>query len=334
MNPLRHRVDIKRNGAILIGENFVIDGHHERPFRVITHFHADHVRDLKLSLNSSNGIISTPATMDALAVLGYEVPPQKRIQLDYGAKVQIQGETMSLERAKHVLGSSQVLIESQDGLKIGYTGDFKSPGRGTVVLKPDILVIDATYGSPEHVRSFKDEVEMLLRDYVADSLMNGPVTIYSYHGKTQEVMELFRKCKIDAPFIAKGRVYQLSKVAARYGYQIGEIHLKGSETASEIEREGWYVEFRHFNEFWSDRSQVGTSFLLSGWEFKEPIYKIGDRTYKVAFSDHADFEEIIEYITASAPQLVVIDGSRGGSSAGELASWIKKNLKISALVMP
>ncbi|NON63499.1 MBL fold metallo-hydrolase, partial [Acidianus sp. RZ1] len=280
-------IDILKNGAILLGERFVVDGHYSRDFRIITHFHADHIAQLKKSISECIGLISTPVTIDVLSVLGYDIPFKKRFGINYGIKMKVEDEELSLQPSDHVFGSSQVVVSNKEGEKIGYTGDFKNPGHGTPILDVDILVIDSTYGSPMFRRNFKNDIEMLFADHVNDSLTRGPVKIFAYHGKIQEAMRVLRKYGVVAPFIVDDKIRKVTEIAKKYGYIKDDIFTSESEEGKEIIKEGWYIEFEHFNKS-KQRDGRYMNYILSGWEFSEPIRSIDSRTKVVAMSDHAD----------------------------------------------
>lgn len=207
--------DILKNGAILIGKNFTVDGHYKRLFRAVTHFHSDHLTELEKSLKECTSIIGTPATIEALDVLGYIVPKHKKFPLEYGIEIELSGERIKLEKAEHILGAAQVLIET-DETEIAYTGDFREPGKGTKILNPDILIIDATYGNPRLVRQFKQDVDMLFADYVSDELLKRPVKIYGYYGKIQEAMKILRKYGVEAPFLVDNKIEKLTRIFTKY----------------------------------------------------------------------------------------------------------------------
>lgn len=332
MNKKALFADVTENGAVLLGESLTVDGHHDRPFRGVTHFHADHIKDLRESLRAGLSLITTKATADALAVLGYRIDEQRKILLDYNRKIQLGNDVLSLLRAKHVFGSAQYYVETETKT-VGYTGDFKDPGRGTEIMKPDILVIDTTYGDPSYVRPFKEEVEVMFGDHVKDALTRGPVRVFGYHGKIQESMETLRRMGVDAPFLASDRVYRMTQVAIDNGMPLQKIYEANSPEGREIIKDGWYVEFAHYNSFSRRERGRWTDFVLTGWEFSRPVSKNYDGSYKVAFSDHADFEDTVKYIEKSSPGLVILDSSRNGS-VDKLRVWIEKNLKIKALPRP
>lgn len=320
------------NGAILLGKNFTVDGHFRRLFRVITHFHSDHLIDLDKSIKECSSIIATPITLDAANVLGYSVPKHKRIDLDYGITLNIDGEKIRLERAEHIMGASQVIVNSE-GEEVAYTGDFRNPGKGTPILNPDVLIIDATYGNPLYKRQFKEESEILLSDYIKDAVLQGPVRIYAYYGKIQEVMKILRQYGVKVPYIVSGKVSDLTKVAIKHGIKIEDVFEEKSQEGREIIKDGVYISFHHATEF-KKRDKNATNFLLDGWQISEFIRKIDQKSYVLGFSSHADFEDTMYYIDNTTADIIVIDGSRS-KYARDLIEYAKKHFpKKSFILLP
>ncbi|MEB3859741.1 MAG: MBL fold metallo-hydrolase, partial [Desulfurococcales archaeon] len=118
---------VKDNGAILLGSNVVADSHWRRLVRVVTHAHADHYRGLPSSVRESLAIVATPITFELLNVLGFHVPSEKAIMLDYNRGFIVEEEYLTLRRSRHIAGSAQVEVETRNA-RVGYTGDFKMPG--------------------------------------------------------------------------------------------------------------------------------------------------------------------------------------------------------------
>ncbi|AWR99346.1 MBL fold metallo-hydrolase [Metallosphaera hakonensis] len=325
------KVGIEPNGAILVGEYFTIDGHWKRNYRIVTHFHSDHTLQLQKSVLECVGIIATPPTMEVLETLGYKVPQNKKINLNYRIPIQVQEEELTLYPSDHVFGSAQVEISMPSGT-VAYTGDFKNPEKKTPILHPDILVIESTYGKPEFVRPFKGEVEQLMADYVNDAVTHMPVRIYGYHGKLQEAMRVLRERGVIAPFIVNGKIRDITKIAISYGLEIQDVFTTEEARDQGILKDGWYIEFMHFNQF-KNRSPDHTNFILSGWEFNEALKRIDKYSFSIAFSDHADFEDLIYYVDSSKAKKIIAEGGRRGHSR-ELATYIRKRLGRDAISLP
>src|SRR5690606_18612973 len=119
-------------------------------------------------------------------------------------------ERITLYKAEHILGAAQVLVETVEGDRVVWTGDFKIDG--TPVIDCDTLVVESTYGSPSCKRSFDVDVRELLVQMVKAQLKKGPVNVFGYQGKLQEVMQILHKAHVSVPYVMPEKVYQISKV--------------------------------------------------------------------------------------------------------------------------
>jgi putative mRNA 3-end processing factor len=122
-----------------------IDPPQPRERAIITHGHADHAR-------SGHGtVLATPETI-AIMQTRYGADCARRFQpLDYGVPLDVDGVTVSLHPAGHILGSAQVLLEHR-GMRIVVTGDYKRlpdrTARPFELVGCDLLVTEATFGLP------------------------------------------------------------------------------------------------------------------------------------------------------------------------------------------
>lgn len=314
---------VTREGAILLGKNVMADAHADRQIRVVTHVHADHIRGLERSIRESILIVATTYTMELLEILGYKIPQEKMLSLSYDRPVDLLGERLTLMRARHIVGSAQVLVEGS-GYRVGYTSDFKMPGTSPM-RDLDVLVIDATYGSPRVQRKWSEwEAMAELVKIVETSIQKGPVEIYAYHGKMQEIMAELRIRGIREPFVTDLKGLRMAKVAERF-YQ---VNLEPISTSAEP----FAIYFRHANEFDESKGSA-TKILATGWELRAPVVRVNDGVYRVGFSDHATFKEILEYVREAKPKSVIVDASRG-TDAWYTALYIQKKLGVPAVAQP
>jgi len=275
----------------------------------------------------------TPATLDLLkAIRGPLFPLKGNVKaLNYGETLIHENERLTLHRADHILGAAQVLVEDKDGARIVYTGDFRISD--TPILEADILVLEATYGSPFQVRPFQKIVKDALVSLVESALKTGPVYIFGYHGKLQEVMQILHANYVKAPFIAPEKIFQISKVCEVHGMRLGKVlSTIGDEAREIVEKNNAYVAFYHMN----SRRHVGRDALricVSGWEFGYPRRQIAPNEHLVALSDHSDFKELLQYVSESKPKMVITDNYRVGD-AKVLAREIEKRLGIPAKALP
>ncbi len=298
---------------------------------MVTHAHADHLYGLRKSVKCCEKVVMTKATRDLCETLNDLKLRDKCIRtLEYGKVLKYKDEKISLLRADHILGASQVLVEDAGGIRIAWSGDFRL--EGTDAVDCDVLVVEATYGSPSCRRNFDVDVRGLLVEMVERRLRGGAVYVFGYHGKLQEVMQLLRNADVEVPFVLPERVFEVTKVCEKHGMNLGCImHSATPEGRELLDGNLPCVAFYHMNQ----RSHVGlhnARLCVSGWEFQKPCRQIGDREYLVALSDHSDFDGLIEYVRRTHAKQVITDNYRSNGDA--LAKEICKRLGISAVALP
>lgn len=322
-------VNILRNGAILLGRYFTVDGFSNRPIRVITHAHSDHLCGLEESIKHSSRVIASSITLDLVEALGYvkqELAPLLRLKgqaLNYHEAFVANEETCTLLKVDHIPGASQVLVKLKDrGISLGYTGDFKLTDKTEILENPNVLVIEATYSDPTFVRNYKSTVPQILADLVSEGLSKYKrVYIYAYHGKIQEAMSILRENDIGVPFVLPDKVYRATKLLeCKYGYKYGEYFKERSPVKSDR-----LVFFKHFNTARFRRLDNNALYIvLTGRFTNEPFKKIDDYTYVISLSDHADFADLVEYVKLANPELVIIDSSRADNTEGLRSHLLSK----------
>ncbi len=317
---------IAPNGAVLLGNTVTCDGHWNRRLRVVTHAHSDHLWGLEESLQRCDQVISSPATVELVKILrgtGGLTP------LPFGQPMEFNGERITLFEAGHILGSAQVLLERENGRRLLYTGDFCL--HRTKVIQADTLVIEATYGHPEQVRKFKEELSQRMKELLERLLKSGPVHIFGYHGKLLEVLAMIKGFGLRVPILLPQRTFRLAQLGEKYGMKFPPYLPSTSEEGKKA-KAGPHIVLYHTGAKRYIETR-GYRITLSGWEFSHPWRQTAKRDYLVALSDHSDFEELMEYVQRSGPELVITDNYRVGD-APALASQIRKTLGIEAQAMP
>jgi len=329
---LAERALVTKNGAVLLGDSVACDAFDAtRPLRVVTHAHADHLYGLRKSIKCCEKVVMTKATRDLCETLnGLKLRDQCIHTLEYNKVLEYKGEKISLLRADHILGASQVLVENAGGIRIAWSGDFRL--EGTNAVNCDVLVVEATYGSPACRRNFDVDVRTLLVEMIERRLRGGAVYVFGYHGKLQEVMQILRNADVQVPFVLPEHVYKVTKVCEEHGMNLGCIIQATTPEGHELlDANLPCVAFYHMNQ----RMHVGhhnARISVSGWEFQKPCRQIGDREYLVALSDHSDFNGLIEYVRRTHAKQVITDNYRSNGDA--LAKEITKRLGVSAVAMP
>jgi len=330
---MAERAQVAKNGAVLLGDSVACDAFDgDRPLRIVTHAHADHLGGLRKSIKCCEKVLMTSATRDLAEKLDYTLHLRGAPieTLEYGEPLAYGNEKITLLKADHILGAAQVLVEDAGGIRVAYSGDFRIDG--TPPVQCDVLVVEATYGSPSCRRKFNVDVRELFVSMVERRLRGGAVYVFGYHGKLQEAMQLLRDADVAVPFVMPDRVHEIAAVCKTHGMRLGEICLStGSEGRELLDGNLPCVAFYHMNA----RGAVGlrnSRICLSGWEFQSACKQIGEREYLVALSDHSDFDGLIEYVKRTKAKQVITDNYRSQGAA--LAKEIRKRLGVSAYPMP
>jgi len=335
ISSLERKASITRQGAVLLGKYVVCDGFEwDREVAVVTHIHADHITHFERCLGYYDLIFCSPETKELLITLEGNWLRLRRnlISLPYENPYAYKEERITLYPARHILGSSQVLVEDQDGVRIVYTGDFDFPN--TKPVEADILVVDATFGDPTQVaKCNRDQIVDYLVSLTKKELEFSPVCILAHRGKLQEVMSILRNAGLTVPFLCAPDILKMSKVYSNYGINMGCVLSLKDDAAQEIIASGERHIFFQLIGIKAFPPIHYTKIRASRWGTTESFIKLAHDYYVVALSDHADFKGTLEYVRECKPRLVITDNYRAGS-ADSLAQAIRNELHIEAKAMP
>ncbi|MCX8205119.1 MAG: MBL fold metallo-hydrolase [Candidatus Nezhaarchaeota archaeon] len=325
-------VGVARGGAIIIGRSLVCDGFEPslgRRLAVFTHAHEDHLKGLEEALAECQEVYVTPETRDLLvAIRGPQVLGRANLKaVEPSAGLPIGEERLTLYPSGHMLGSVQVAVEAR-GRMVAYTSEFL-PERARP-LRAEVLIVDATYGSPRHIREYRrEEAVASLVKLVKTGLEEGPVWVFAHRGKRHEVMHILSS--LGVPFYVTPADREVALVYEKYGVRQGELRVVKDLRSCELLKEPCVV-FSHA------KREVKGPFLkirVSGWaSFESPLKKVGEHEYVVSLSNHADYWELMRYVSESNPELVITDACRARIAAQSLARAIVNELGIAAIAMP
>ena len=335
LKEIKGIVEITKNGACLIGENFCCDGfNNTRKAGAITHFHDDHTSGLSSALQWFEKIYVSEATKDLLiASKGVFLKYRKNLtSIPYNKIHSFNNEKITLYPAKHVLGSSQILIESNDK-RILFAGDIRE---GTNPIETDVLVVLPHFGKPKHIREHKrDDVIKNFIKHVKSELNTKSVCVLACKGKLQSIMNLLYKADIDVPFLADKSVKKIAEVYTKHNCVTGNIIDLSSHEAQEIiNSRSSNITFYPIN---TKICRVGNyvKFIVSEWNVVTPIkHRIARNEYMISISDHADFKGLIGYVKKCKPKYVVADNARCGGCAELFVKHLNRNLKIKSTYLP
>ncbi|MCC7570206.1 MBL fold metallo-hydrolase [Candidatus Micrarchaeota archaeon] len=245
----------------------------------VSHAHTDHVKPLK-----KRKLLASEFT----ANLVYKNSPEYHKSVKY-------------YDAGHIIGSVQIQIETPEG-RVGYTGDLKPKTRGKIkgaqTMGCEYLIIESTYA-----RSIHPSYEKVVEDF-GNYLKrkNGTKLIGAYKiGKAQEVNMILNEEGI-TPIVSPS----IAKINEIYPEKLDYVVAGTQESQEMVKKE--YVAILPPSKITRElANELSTA-------FNEKVYTIGmtaqpwaiakyDKTF--AISDHADQQELVDYVETVNPKMVL-----------------------------
>ena len=261
----------------------------------VSHAHSDHVA-------RHREILCTPAT----ARFVHARLPGSRIvtELPFGRPHALEfGVTATLHPAGHILGSSQILLESEHGSLL-YTGDFKLrhglAAERCATPRADLLIMETTFGLPRYVFPPDAEVIAGLLDFCRQAIADGatPALLCYSLGKSQEVL-----CALAAaglPVMLPAETLRLTRIYEQLGISFPPFREFDSKEAA-----GHVVICPPNSSSLLGRVAAVRTAAITGWAMD------AGATYRyrcaAAFplSDHADFNDLLRFVELVQPKRVL-----------------------------
>lgn len=319
--------DVFENGAVRLGTKAICDGYSAGyPFRIQTHIHDDHMAEFDRSKGEQD-LFMSPETRELLiaernADLEYR---DNLITMERGIRRELHdGSKLTLLPSGHMLGSCQVALELSNGIRCGYSGDFAWPLDD--VMQVDELVVDSTYGSPASVRRYtQDEAEGHLLEVVCQALRRGSVHVKAHRGTIERVLQVVAG-NVGVPVLASARLIAEVDVYRDHGFGAEELVALNSDVGRAQLSERSYIRLYSKGDSFGNELIEGTGITCSAYMVNtdHPLLQFSERAYRVALSNHADFEGTLAYVEATGAKRVVTDNTR--SHGVDLAIAINSRL--------
>jgi glyoxylase-like metal-dependent hydrolase (beta-lactamase superfamily II) len=287
---------LHRNGVYLPESDLWLDPHHVQNFAVVSHAHADHMK----------GHAHILATAPTIAMMQLRGARRSRFQqVHFGEPVEVGEARVTLFPAGHVLGSAQVLVEQHDGQRLLYSGDFKLraglSAEAIEVPTADVLVMETTFGLPRY--SFPDREEVMddILAFCRSTLAAGcaPVLFCYSLGKGQEVLAGLDGAEF--PIYLQAQHFEMAQLYRRFGvalppfqlYQPGQTLDGVLLCAAGCRRYAWFEKL----------DAIRTAYI-SGWALDRGARWRFKTDAAFPLSDHAVYEDLIEYVHRSGARTV------------------------------
>jgi len=265
---------------------------------LVSHAHADHTRGFKHRGMKQ----STVETKDIhVALNDYKVTNFE--PLEYGERVVWDDVEVVALNAGHMLGSAQFLISTPNQTVL-YTGDINCVDtlttRAATPEKCDVLVIEATYGSPFYKFPPRDMVYAGIVEWALDTLKRGTIPCLHVYaaGKGQEIVQLFN-VYTNLPVIVNPLLDGVNHRYKRSGYDLKWTTADSKHGKEILEKDPCvYVTTP------SDHHHPGRRHeraYATGWALSSK-----GRNTSFPLSSHADFDQLVGFIKECDPRRVYI----------------------------
>ena len=271
--------------------DFYIDPARPVPRAVITHGHGDHARP------GNEHVLATPETVAIMRQRYGELAGGTLQATRYGEPVALNGVSVCLVPAGHVLGSAQLVIEYK-GVRIVVSGDYKRrPDPTCPSFQPqrcDLFVTEATFALPvfRHPPD-RHEIDKLLHSLQLYPERCQLVGVYAL-GKCQRVVALLRVAGYDAPVYMHGALLGLTELYQSLGIDLGDVRLATGVARDELKGKIVLAPPMALADRWTRRLPDPVIALASGWMRVKQRAKARGIELPLVISDHADWDELTQ----------------------------------------
>ena len=269
-------------------------------FIFISHAHTDHLLNKKYlkKFNLKKKIISSRETSMFANIRGYDVCNNFETH-----------EDIQLIDNGHILGSKGLLFEN----KVFYTGDLSTRKRAFLnkpkIPKVETLIIESTFGKPEFKFPPLEKIIHQVNSLISEMYSRGiPIILMGYSlGKAQILTALFGFWK---PLIVHDNVYGFNNLHKEFGIALEEsISLSSAKEKDILNKKPWVLIYpltsgkNTFVKYLKEKYGAVT-IGFSGWAVNKNYSHLMNLDYVFPFSDHCDFDELLEVIEESSPEKI------------------------------
>jgi len=265
---------------------------------LVSHAHGDHTGGFRYKGLKQ----STPQTRDIHRALHDQRIGSFRA-LEINSQLVVDDIRVKALDAGHMLGSAQFLIQTPN-TSILYTGDINCIDTLTTkAAEPqqcDILVIEATYGSPHYRFPTRETVYAEIVEWALETVKQGRIPCLHVYaaGKAQEVVRLFN-VYTHLPVIVNPRLDGVNETYHKSGVHLDWFSSDSRDGKTILDKDPCVYLTTP-----SDRNHIGRRFsrgYATGWALS-----LNGRVTAFPLSSHADFGQLISFVKACDPKQVYI----------------------------
>ena len=274
---------------------------------VITHGHSDHARA------NSRAVLGTAETIAVMKARYGEAAGGSFQALAYGETLTIDGVSLRLVPAGHILGSAQVVLEWA-GKRAVISGDYKREAdptcAGFELVTCDVFVTEATFGLPVfHHEPAEKEARRLLASLNMMPERTHLLGAYSL-GKAQRMIAVLRELGYGRPIYLHGAMVSLCTLYQQLGVSLGTLIPVNEAGGDRLAGEIVLAPPSALNDRWSRRLADPLTVFASGWMRVRGRARQRGVELPLVVSDHADWEGLVQTIIESEAEEIWVTHGR------------------------
>jgi putative mRNA 3-end processing factor len=311
-------VQFTKSGIFCRQANLYIDPWQPVDRAIITHAHSDHAR---------TGSRSYLAHKDSEAILRYRLGQISLQVLDYNESINVNGVTISLHPAGHIIGSAQVRLEYKGETWV-ISGDYKVKQDGYTIpfepVKCQHFVTESTFGLPVYNFPEAHIVNEHMNSWVEQNALQGynSVIIGYALGKAQRILSAL---KTELPILLHSAIYNTNNAL---GFDNSRFMKFTQDFKKEDLNPGIVLATGSaIGSPWLRRFEPYRLSVCSGWMQLRGARRRSNADKGFVMSDHADWAGLNSAVIATGAENVYV--THGYKSA--FAAWLREHFKLNAM---
>jgi putative mRNA 3-end processing factor len=230
--------------------------------------------------------------------------------LEWGETITMNGVSVSLFPAGHIIGSSQVRLEYEGEVWV-VSGDYKTEDDGLSgqfePVKCNTFITESTFGLPIYKWKPQQEIFETMIKWISSNKENGKASVllaYSL-GKAQRVLQHIKETT--QTIFVHGAIWNTHQALVEAGWKLPQVERITPETPKEIlkgaviiappsaDASPWMKKFSPYS--------VG---VCSGWMQVRGTIRRRNVDAGFALSDHADWDGLLRSVKATGAERVFV----------------------------
>ncbi|TDH25561.1 ligase-associated DNA damage response exonuclease [Segetibacter sp. 3557_3] len=294
-------IDFTDKGLYCAPGNFYIDPWKSVDHAIITHAHSDHAR-----WGSKNYLCHT----DTKPILQLRLGENPYQTLPWGEPIVINGVTVSLHPAGHIIGSSQIRVEYRGEVWV-VSGDYKTENDGiSSAFEPvpcHTFITESTFGLPIYRWKPQPEIYADIQHWIRKNQADDKASViiaYSL-GKAQRVLQAI--AEVTDKIFVHGAIWNTHEVLVQAGWKLPVVRRVTPEVPKEDYRGSVIIAPPSADGTpWMKRFSPYSVGVCSGWMQVRGNARRRNVDAGFPLSDHADWYGLMDAIKATGAQKVFV----------------------------